>query len=255
MRGETLRLLDKIAIVTGGGSGVGKAISQLYAGEGATVVVSDIDLEAAKRLMEEIKGLGGKALAVQTDVTRGEEVEGLVEDTTRRFGRLDIMVNNAGVNSPVSWKEMTKGEWDRVMDINLWGVFAGCRAAGLAMMKQKSGKIINLSSLVAKTGSIFSGMNYSASKAGVSCLTINFAKLLAPHGINVNAIAPGPLDTAFHKTTTKEQREAIVKSFPLPLGAFGEAKDAAEVALFLASDAARIITGEIIDVNGGMFMD
>jgi len=108
MRGETLRLLDKIAIVTGGGSGVGKAISQLYAGEGATVVVSDIDLEAAKRLMEEIKGLGGKALAVQTDVTRGEEVEGLVEDTTRRFGRLDIMVNNAGVNSPVSWKEMTK---------------------------------------------------------------------------------------------------------------------------------------------------
>ena len=255
MRGETLRLLDKIAIVTGGGSGVGKAISQLYAGEGATVVVSDIDLEAAKRLMGDIKGLGGKALAVQTDVTRGEEVEGLVEDTTRRFGRLDIMVNNAGVNSPVSWKEMTKGEWDRVMDINLWGVFVGCRAAGLAMMKQKSGKIINLSSLVAKTGSIFSGMNYSASKAGVSCLTINFAKLLAPHGINVNAIAPGPLDTAFHKTTTKEQREAIVKSFPLPLGAFGEAKDAAEVALFLASDAARIITGEIIDVNGGMFMD
>jgi 3-oxoacyl-[acyl-carrier protein] reductase len=254
MRG-TLKLLDKIAIVTGGGCGVGKAISQLFAREGATVVVSDIDMEAAKAVMEEIKGREGKALAVQTDVTRDQEVAELVEDTARRFGRLDIMVNNAGVNSPVSWKEMTKEEWDRVMDINLWGVFVGCRAAGLAMMKQKSGKIINLSSLVAKTGSIFSGMNYSASKAGVSCLTINFAKMLAPHGINVNAIAPGPLDTAFHKTTTQEQREAIIKSFPLPLGAFGEANDAAEVALFLASDAARIITGEIIDVNGGMYMD
>jgi 3-oxoacyl-[acyl-carrier protein] reductase len=141
------------------------------------------------------------------------------------------------------------------MDINLWGVFLGCRAAGLAMMEQRSGKIINISSLVAKTGSIFSGMNYSASKAGVSCLTINFAKVLAPFAINVNGIAPGPLDTPFHKTTTKEQREAIIKGFPLPLGAFGEAQDVAEAALFLASDAARIITGEIIDVNGGLFMD
>ncbi|MDH7499973.1 MAG: SDR family NAD(P)-dependent oxidoreductase [candidate division NC10 bacterium] len=250
-----MKLSEKVAIVTGGGSGVGRAICRLFAQEGATVVVSDIDLEAARAVAEEIKKQGGKCLPVKTDVTQEKEVAALVEDTLRRFGRLDIMVNNAGVNSPVGWKEMTKEEWDRVMDINLWGVFLGCRAAGLAMMKQKSGKIINLSSLVAKTGSIFSGMNYSASKAGVSCLTINFAKVLAPHGINVNAIAPGPLDTAFHKTTTKEQKEAIIKSFPLPLGAFGEAQDAAEVALFLASDAARIITGEIIDVNGGMFMD
>ena len=250
-----MKLTDKIAIVTGAGSGIGKAMCKLFTPEGAMVVASDLDGEAAKEVAEEVKAQGGKALAVRTDVTREGEVSELVEDTLRRFGRLDIMVNNAGVNSPVGWKEMTKEEWDRVMDINLWGVFLGCRAAGLAMMKQKSGKIINLSSLVAKTGSIFSGMNYSASKAGVSCLTINFAKVLAPHGINVNAIAPGPLDTAFHKTTTKEQREAIIKSFPLPLGAFGEAKDAAEVALFLASDAARIITGEIIDVNGGMFMD
>ena len=250
-----MKLADKIAIVTGGGSGIGTAISRLFAQEGATVVVSDIDGEAARQVMEEIKTQGGKALAVKTDVTQEQEVAALVEDTTRRFGRLDIMVNNAGVNSPMSWKEMTKAEWDRVMDINLWGVFLGCRAAGLAMIPQKSGKIINFSSLVAKTGSIFSGMNYSASKAGVSCLTINFAKVLAPHGINVNGIAPGPLDTAFHKTTTKEQREAIIKSFPLPLGAFGEAQDGAEAALFLASDASRIITGEILDVNGGMFMD
>jgi len=250
-----VKLADKIAIVTGGGSGIGRAICRLFAQEGATVVVSDIDGEAARQVVEEIKAQGGKALAVKTDVTQEQEVAALVEDTTRRFGRLDIMVNNAGVNSPMSWKEMTKAEWDRVMDINLWGVFLGCRAAGLAMIPQKSGKIINFSSLVAKTGSIFSGMNYSASKAGVSCLTINFAKVLAPHSINVNGIAPGPLDTAFPKTTTKEQREAIIKSFPLPLGAFGEAQDAAEAALFLASDASRIITGEILDVNGGMFMD
>lgn len=250
-----MKLTDKIAIVTGAGSGIGKAMCKLFTQEGAMVVASDLDGEAAKKVAEEVKAQGGKALAVRTDVTREGEVSELVEDTLRRFGRLDIMVNNAGVNSPVGWKEMTKEEWDRVMDINLWGVFLGCRAAGLAMMKQKSGKIINISSLVAKTGSIFSGMNYSASKAGVSCLTINFAKVLAPHGINVNGIAPGPLDTDFHKTTTKEQREAIIKSFPLPLGAFGEARDAAEAALFLASDASRIITGEILDVNGGMFMD
>ncbi len=250
-----MKLADKIAIVTGAGSGIGKAMCKLFTQEGAMVVASDLDGEAAKKVAEEVKAQGGKALAVRTDVTREGEVSELVEDTLRRFGRLDIMVNNAGVNSPVGWKEMTKEEWDRVMDINLWGVFLGCRAAGLAMMKQKSGKIINISSLVAKTGSIFSGMNYSASKAGVSCLTINFAKVLAPHGIQVNGIAPGPLDTPFHKTTTKEQREAIIKSFPLPLGAFGEAQDIAEAALFLASDAARIITGEILDVNGGLFMD
>lgn len=250
-----MKLQDKIAIVTGAGSGVGKAICRLFAREGATVVVSDIDLEAARSVAEEIKTQGGKSLPIKTNVTQEREVAALVEDTVRRFGRLDIMVNNAGVNSPVGWKEMTKEEWDRVMDINLWGVFLGCRAAALAMIPQKSGRVINISSLVAKTGSIFSGMNYSASKAGVSCLTINFAKVLAPHGIRVNGIAPGPLETPFHKTTTQEQREAIIKSFPLPLGAFGEAQDVAEAALFLASDAARIITGEILDVNGGMFMD
>jgi 3-oxoacyl-[acyl-carrier protein] reductase len=218
-------------------------------------VVSDLDGGASQKVMEEIKKEGGKAFALQTDVTREKEMASLVEDAVRRFGRLDIMVNNAGVNSPLGWQQMTKEEWDRVMDINLWGVFLGCRAAGLAMMKQKSGTIINISSLVAKTGSIFTGMNYSASKAGVSCLTINFAKVLAPHGVRVNGICPGPIDTPFHTTTTKEQREAIIKSFPLPLGAFGEARDVAEAALFLASDAARIITGEILDVNGGLFMD
>lgn len=250
-----LKLLDKIAIVTGAGSGVGQAISHLFAQEGATVVVSDIDGKAAKRVVEHIKEKGGKAVAMRTDVAQEKEVAALVEYAVQRFGRLDIMVNNAGVNSPVGWKEMTKDEWDRVMDINLWGVFLGCRAAALAMLKQRSGKITNISSVVAKTGSIFSGMNYSASKAGVSCLTINFAKVLAPYGINVNGIAPGTLDTPFQKTLTKEQKEAIIKSIPIPLGTLGRAQDVAEAALFLASDSARIITGEIVDVNAGVFMD
>jgi NAD(P)-dependent dehydrogenase (short-subunit alcohol dehydrogenase family) len=252
---RALKLLDKIAIVTGAGSGVGQAISHLFAQEGATVMVSDIDDKAAKRVVGQIKKNGGRAVAMRTDVTQEKEVTALVEDTVQRFGRLDIMVNNAGVNSPVGWKEMTKDEWDRVMDINLWGVFLGCRAAALAMLKQRCGKIINISSVVAKTGSIFSGMNYSASKAGVSCLTINFAKALAPYGINVNGIAPGTLDTPFQKTLATEQKEAIIKSIPLPLGTLGEAQDVAEAGLFLASDSARIITGEIIDVNGGVFMD
>jgi 3-oxoacyl-[acyl-carrier protein] reductase len=249
------RLANQVAIVTGGGSGLGREICRTFAREGAVVVVSDIDEEAARRVGEEIKKEKGKALALRTDVTQAADMTSLVQDTVRRFGRLDIMVNNAGVNSVASWQEMSKEEWDRVMDINLWGVFLGCRAAALVMMEQKSGKIINISSLVAKTGSIFTGMNYSASKAGVSCLTINFAKVLAPHGIRVNAIAPGPIDTPFHQTTTPAQREAIIKSFPLPLGAFGEAGDVAEAALFLASDSARIVTGEILDVNGGLFMD
>ena len=250
-----LRLLDKIAVVTGGGGGLGEAISLLFAQEGAIVAVSDINDDAARRVVEEIKKKGGKAVAVKTDVTQEKEVAALVEDVIQRFGRLDIIVNNAGINSIVGWKEMTKEQWDRVMDINLWGVFLGCRAAGLAMMKQKSGKIINISSLAAKTGSIFSGMDYAAAKAGVSCITINFAKALAPYGINVNGIAPGPMDTSFHKTDTKEQREALIKSIPLPLGAFGQPQDIAEAALFLASQGARFITGEIMDVNAGMFMD
>jgi 3-oxoacyl-[acyl-carrier protein] reductase len=162
------------------------------------------------------------------------------------------MINNAGVNSLVNVEEMSKEEWDRVMDINLWGVFLGCKFASKFMKKMRSGKIVNISSLNAKTGGIFSGINYTASKAGVWALTKSFAKMLAPYKINVNAICPGPIDTLFHKDLTAKRKKKMKKS--IPWGRLGLPKDIAGATLFLISDLSDFITGIALDVNGGLLM-
>ncbi len=244
---------DTVAIVTGAASGIGKATTQALADEGASVVLADLNLEKAEEVAEEIKAKDGETLCVKVNVADENDVQKMVEVTLDRFDRVDILVNNAGLNCTTSVEDMTKQEWDRVFDIQLWGVFTGCRAVMKKMQEQKYGRIVNISSVVGKIGGIYTGMNYSVSKAGVICVTKNFAKILAPYQVTVNAICPGPINTPFHNVTTKEQREFIIKG--IPLGRFGEAEDIAQAVVFLASDKAKFITGEILDVNGGILMD
>ncbi len=248
-----MRLKGRIAVITGAGSGIGKATALTLAREGAAVVASDINLDSAEKVADEIKAGGGNGLAVMTDVTSKSDMIRLIETAVEKLGRVDIMVNNAGIGSITPIEEMTKEEWDRVMDINLWGTFLGCQTVFRPMKEQRYGKIVNISSLAAKVGGIVIGVHYACSKAGVTCMTKSFAKALAPYGVNVNAICPGPIETPFHSITTKEQREGLIKS--TPLGKFGEPEDIAETILFLVSDSAKHITGGIIDVNGGMLMD
>jgi len=254
MKGECgMRTKGRIAVITGAGSGIGKATALTLAREGAAVVASDINLHSAEKVADEIKAGGGNGLAVMTDVTSKGDMTRLIETAVEKLGRVDIMVNNAGIGNTTPIEEMTKEEWDRVMDVNLWGVFLGCQTVFKPMKEQRYGKIVNISSLAAKVGGIIIGVHYSCSKAGVTCMTKTFARALGPYGVNVNAICPGPIETPFHSITTKEQREGLIKS--TPLGKFGEPEDISETILFLVSDSARHITGEIIDVNGGMLMD
>jgi len=243
-------LKGKVAIVTGGAGGIGKAVAKYLAMADAGVIISDIDFD--EKAVKELKSNGLNVVAATTDVTKPDDMQLLVEKALQEFGRLDIMVNNAGVNSLVSVENMSKEEWDRVMDINLWGVFLGCKYSSEPMKRQKSGKIVNISSLNAKAGGMFSGMNYTASKAGVWAITKSFAKLLAPHKINVNAICPGPVDTPFHKNLTEQQRRTLINS--IPWGRLGLPEDIAGAVLFLASDLSDFITGAALDVNGGLLM-
>jgi 3-oxoacyl-[acyl-carrier protein] reductase len=248
-----MRIEGRIAVITGAGSGIGKATALTLAREGAAVVAGDINLHPAETVANEINAEGGNGLALRTDVTSKGDMTRLIETALEKFGRVDIMVNNAGIIATTPIVEMTKEEWDRVMDINLWGVFLGCQAVFKPMKEQRYGKIVNISSLAAKVGGVFTGVHYSCSKAGVICLTKSFAKALAPYCVNVNAICPGPIETPMLSAATKEQREGLIKS--TPLGKFGEPEDIAETILFLVSDSARHITGEIVDVNGGILMD
>lgn len=244
-----ISLNDKVAIVTGGSRGIGEAICAYLARADANVVVADIDLDCAAKVAEKLSSDHSKAISVRTDVSKSDDVRVLIEKTLQEFGRLDIMVNNAGVDSGVGVENMSKEEWDRVMDINLWGVFLGCKHASEPMKRQKRGKIVNVSSLSAKTGGVFSGMNYSASKSGVLALTKSFAKLLAPYGINVNAICPGQVDTPMFRKLTGEQIARLVRA--IPLDRVGLPQDIAGATLFLASDLSDFVTGVALDINGG----
>jgi len=247
-----ISLKDKVAVVTGGSRGIGEAICAYLARADANVVVADIELDKAAKVAERLRSDHSKAISVKTDVSKSDDVCLLIEKTLQEFGRIDIMVNNAGVDSGVGVENMSKEEWDRVMDINLWGVFLGCKHASEPMKKQKRGKIVNVSSLSAKTGGVFSGMNYSASKAGVLALTKSFAKLLASYGINVNAICPGQIDTPMFRKLTEEQIATLVRA--IPLGRVGLPQDIAGAALFLSSDLSDFVTGIALDINGGELM-
>jgi len=244
-----LGLKDKVAIVTGGARGIGRAIALRLAEEGAHVAIADI-LDATP-VVEEIKKMGREALYVKTDITDPEQVKNFVQKVLEKFGKIDILINNAGITRDALIHKMTKEDWDKVIDVNLTGAFNMIKAVVNHFIERKQGKIINISSVVGQRGNIGQA-NYAASKAGLIGLTKALALELARYGeINVNAVAPGFVKTAM----TEKIPEKIKKMFidMIPFHRFAEPEEIADVVVFLASDRARYITGQVIGVNGGFY--
>ena len=249
-----MKFKDRVAIITGSGRGIGKEIARRLGAEGASIVISDIDLSTARETAKEIEGsFKTKVSSIQTDVKKREDIQALMESTVRDFGHIDILVNNAGIMYPTKIEDISEEEWDEVLDVNLRSVFFCSQAVSPFMRKRRRGKVLNIASVAGKIGGVAAGAHYAVSKAGVICLTKMFAKVLAPFGITVNAIAPGPVDTDMDRLFSPQEREDLIKM--CPLGRFADTGDIAEAALFLLSDGAKHITGEIVDVNGGMLMD
>lgn len=247
-----MKLKDKVALVTGASRGIGREIALELAREGAHVVVNYSGSEAkAKEVAEEIMALGSKALVIQADVSQADSVTQMVKETIDQWGRLDILVNNAGITRDNLIMRMKEDEWDDVININLKGVFLCTKAVTRQMMKQKSGRIINISSIVGVSGNPGQA-NYVAAKSGVIGLTKTSAKELAPRGITVNAVAPGFITTDMTDKLSDELKAGMLNM--IPLAKFGEPKDVAAVVNFLASDESKYVTGQTIHVDGGMVM-
>jgi NAD(P)-dependent dehydrogenase (short-subunit alcohol dehydrogenase family) len=246
-------LQSRIAVVTGGARGIGRAIALRLGGEGATVSVCDLDLEGANSVAEEIRRPGGSSSAYRLDAADEPAVKAFFRALRMEHGGLDILVNNAGLCRNVLIEDIDGQEWDRYLQVNLKSVFLCSKEALLLMKERRSGKIISLASAAAKIGGVVAGAHYAAAKAGVICFTKSLALQAAPYGINVNAIAPGPIATAMTDAWGPELKEAFVEK--IPLHRYGTPEEVAEVALLLASDRAAFITGEVIDINGGLVMD
>jgi len=242
----------RIAIVTGGARGIGRAVITAFAAQGIVSVVADLDLEVAEKAAKEIRESGAEAVAIKVDVSRIEQIDQLVAETMARYGRLDILVNNAGILSNTPYDVITESEWDHVLDINLKGVVFASRAALKPMIERGWGRIINISSLAGRNGGVSVGPAYAASKAAVIGLTRHLAKKVARNGITVNAVAPGTTETDIIKGFNESEMAAINNA--IPLGRLGKPTEIAETVAFLASDSAAFITGAILDINGGMYM-
>ena len=251
MSGEGIakELQGRAAVVTGSARGIGKAIALELARRGAAVVISDVDEAGAQATASEIEALGRRSLAVHCNVARREEVEALVARALEGLGRLDIFVNNAGITRDTLLVRMSEEQWDLVLDINLKGTFFGCQAAAKAMMKARAGKIVNIASITGLIGNVGQA-NYSASKAGVIALTRTVAKELASRGIQVNAVAPGFIETEMTHELPEKAREAFLRN--IPLGRPGTPQDVAAAVCFLASSSADYITGQCLTIDGGL---
>ncbi|MBW2056937.1 MAG: 3-oxoacyl-ACP reductase FabG [Deltaproteobacteria bacterium] len=249
-----MKFEGSVALVTGAGRGIGKAIALCFARERAHVVVNDIcPEEEIEALAREISAMGVRSLAFRADVSRSDQVRAMVSRVEKTFQRLDILVNNAGTIRRGTIETVTEEDWDEVIRVNLRGTFTCCKAVVDLMKRQGRGKIVNVSSVAGKTGDITSAPGYGPSKAGIDALTKTLARQLAPQGINVNAVAPHAIETEMSAQWSEEKRRSIIEA--IPLGRLGKPEDVAEAVLFLASDKADFITGEILDVNGGFLMD
>ncbi len=248
-----MKLKDRVAIVTGAARGIGKAVALTLIREGAKVALVDVERERLEALKEDIEKKGGQAAAFVCDITKSSEVLAMVQQALANFGRIDILVNNAGIIRRGTIETVTEEDWDRVIAVNLKGTFNCSKAVVETMKKQRYGKIINVSSIAGKMGDITSAPGYGPSKAGIDALTKTLARQLASYGINVNGVAPHAIETEMSAQWSEERRKEIIAS--IPLGRLGKPEDVAEAVLFLASDQASFITGEILDVNGGAWMD
>lgn len=241
----------KVAIITGSGRGIGKAIALKLAQENMNIVICDVDEAAISATAKEIEEKGAQALGIRVDVTNSDDVARLFDEAIKKFERVDVLVNNAGITRDNLLIRMQESEWDAVIAVNLKGTFNCLKAAAKIMMKQRSGKIINISSVVGVMGNIGQA-NYSASKGAVISLTKSAAKELAPRNITVNAIAPGYIETEMTKNLPANVTEVFMNLVPLKRP--GTPMDVANVVSFLVSDHADYITGQVIHVDGGMVM-
>lgn len=243
-------LSDRVAIVTGSGRGIGRAIALRLSETGASVIVNDVgDMAPAEEVAEEIRRLGQNSLVVAADVTKSADVASLVDTVVEKYGKVDILVNNAGITRDQLIMRMSDDDWDKVLEVNLKSVFLCSKAVLRHMMKQRWGRIVNISSIVGLIGNPGQA-NYSSSKAGIIGLTRTIAKEVASRGITANAIAPGFIDTPMTQQLPEERRQALMDQ--VPLGFLGTPRDVAEAVAFLASEEARYITGQVLTIDGGI---
>ncbi|PLX90740.1 MAG: 3-oxoacyl-ACP reductase [Desulfuromonas sp.] len=242
---------DKVALVTGASRGIGRSISLALAGQGAKIVAVDVDLQATEEFVAELKEQGTEAVAVQGNVTIADDVAEMMKVAVDTFGRIDILVNNAGITRDALLLRMKDEDWDAVLSVNLKGAFLCSRAAAKIMSKQRYGRIVNIASVVGQMGNAGQA-NYCASKAGLMGLTRSNARELAKRNVTVNAVAPGFIATAMTEALPEAKRQELAAQ--IPLERLGSAEDIAHAVVFLASDNAAYITGQVLGVNGGMYM-
>jgi NAD(P)-dependent dehydrogenase (short-subunit alcohol dehydrogenase family) len=257
---KTMRLPDKVAIVTGSAQGLGRVIALVFAEEGARVVLNDVDAAALQNTLQEVRAGGHAALAVHADVSRADDVERMVQRAVDEFGRVDVLVNNAGgaLHTPRKIEDVEEEHWDRVVDVNLKGAFL-CSQAVIARMRSQGtgGKIVNISALAGRSFATLAGAPYTSAKAGIGGLTRHLAREVGPDGICVNAVAPTVMLTGervrgLWEARSEEDRRRVLQS--IPLRRLADPREVAAAVLFLASDDASYITGVTLDVNGGRFM-
>jgi NAD(P)-dependent dehydrogenase (short-subunit alcohol dehydrogenase family) len=258
-----MRFKDRVAIVTGGGAGIGRSVCVNMVKEGAKVVVADINQAAAQETADSIKKEGGDALAIKTDVTQRPDAQAMADAALKTYGKIDILVNNAGTDIKGAITELTEKTWDTLMDINLKGVFLCTQAVSYSMIEQQYGRIVNISSMAGKTGEPLTSP-YCATKFGVIGFTQSIALELGKHNITVNAVCPGPVDTDLIRQSVAQSAkikgmapEDFLQEFfinPTPLGRIAQPVDIARAVIFLASDDAEFITGSTLNVSGGREM-
>ncbi|MBI4706475.1 MAG: 3-oxoacyl-[acyl-carrier-protein] reductase [Candidatus Omnitrophica bacterium] len=246
-----MKLKDKVALITGGARGIGKSIALMFAKEGADIVIGDVNLEEAEKTCKEIEALGRKTLALQLDVTDLAKVEEAINKILDKFTKVDILVNNAGITKDNLLLRMNPDQWDAVLNVNLKGAFNCIKAVSKPMMKQRSGKVINIASIIGIIGNPGQA-NYAAAKAGMIALTKTVAKEFASRNITANAVAPGFIQTEMTAKLPEDIKNQMKGA--IPLARFGSPDDVANTCLFLASEDSSYITGQTIVVDGGMVM-
>ena len=246
-----MRLKDKVVLVTGAARGIGREIAVSFAKEGCDIAAWDINMQETDELARTVEGCGRKFMAQEVDVTDAAKVSEAVNKILDKLGKVDILVNNAGITKDNLLLRMSEAEWDAVIDVNLKGTFNCIKAASKLMIKQRSGKIINIASIIGIIGNAGQA-NYSASKAGIIALTKTMAKELACRNINVNAVAPGFIQTEMTAKLPEDVKQKMLEA--IPLSKFGTPKDVAALCVFLASEEANYITGQTVVIDGGMVM-